>query len=574
MNKIKNTYEKPDTSTGIDFIRSIIKNDLEDNKEIVITTRFPPEPNGYIHIGHAKSIFLNFSIANENNGIFNLRFDDTNPAKEEVKYVEAIKADLKWLGVDWKDNIYYSSDYFDKLHTYAIELIKKGKAYVCSLNADQTREFRGTLKEPGTNSPYRNRTEEENLELFTKMCNGEFGDGEHVLRAKIDMASPNLNMRDPVIYRIKKVAHHRTGDNWSVYPMYDFTHCLSDSIENITHSICTLEFENNKPLYLWFLNELNIHPQPKQIEFARLNLTHTVLSKRMLSELVEKGYVSGWDDPRMPTISGLRKRGYTPSAIRKFCELIGVAKRDSTVDMALLEHCIRNDLNKTATRAMAVLKPLLVVIENYPKDISNDELDYINNPEDPDMGTRKVPFSRELFIEEDDFCEDPPKKFFRLTIGREVRLRYAFYIKCTGVEKDEKTGKVTKIICTYDPKTRGGSSPDKRKVKSTIHWVSANHSIKADVRLFNTLFTKENPIKDKSGRKFTDFINSDSVEVLESCRIEPGLKNADVNTRYQFERKGYFTLDPDSLSSDVPVFNRIVSLRDTWAKISKRQKKG
>ena len=552
-----------------DFIREIIREDLKAGKfDSRVHTRFPPEPNGYLHIGHAKSICLNFGIANEFKGLCNLRFDDTNPTKEEVEYVESIKEDVKWLGFDWDKREYYASDYFEKMYGYAVELIKKGKAYVCDLNADEIREYRGTLTEPGKESPYRNRAVEENLELFEKMRKGEFPDGSHTLRAKIDMKSGNINMRDPVIYRIMHAEHHRTGNKWRIYPMYDFAHCVSDSIEGITHSICTLEFEDHRPLYDWFLNELGIY-HPRQIEFARLNLSYTVLSKRKLIQLVQEGHVNGWDDPRMPTISGLRRRGYTPESIRNFCERIGVAKRDSLVDMALLEHCIREGLNKSAQRVMAVLKPLKVVITNYPEN-QTEELEAINNPEDESMGKRKVPFSRILYIERDDFRENPPKEFFRLAPGREVRLRYAYYITCIDVIKDQTTGEVTELHCTYDPATRGGDSPDKRKVKATLHWVSASHAIKAEVRLYDHLFTK--PVPGEESNDFKTDINPKSLELLKQCFVEPSLAGAKSGDRFQFERMGYFCMDRDS-TKEKPVFNRTVTLRDTWAKIEKAQKK-
>ena len=550
------------------FIKQRIKDDIEKNiNEGRVHTRFPPEPNGYLHIGHAKSICLNFGVAAEFNGLCNLRFDDTNPSKEEDEYVNAIIEDVKWLGFDWGERKHYASDYFERLYEYAVQLIRDGKAYVCGLTPDEMREHRGTLTEPGKESPYRDRTVEENLELFAKMEAGEFDDGSHTLRAKIDMSSGNINMRDPVIYRIQRATHHMTGDKWCIYPMYDFTHCISDSIESITHSLCTLEFEDHRPLYDWFLDELNVfHPQ--QIEFARLNLSYMVMSKRKLLKLVADNDVNGWDDPRMPTISGLRRRGYTPVSIRNFCDRIGVAKADSTVDMAMLEFCIREDLNKNAPRVMAVLKPLKVVITNYPDD-KVDELDAINNPEDPDAGTRKVPFSKVIYIERDDFMEDPPKKFFRLAPGREVRLRYAYFVTCTDVVKNDK-GEITEIHCTYDPETKGGNAPDGRKVKATIHWVSAEHAIEAEVRLYNHLFTKENP--EAGGDDFKSNINHDSLEVLPDCYMEPSLKDAQPGSRYQFERLGYFCVDPDS-TAEKPVFNRTVTLRDTWAKIQKQQKK-
>jgi len=552
-----------------DFIREIIREDLKAGKfDSRVHTRFPPEPNGYLHIGHAKSICLNFGIADEFKGLCNLRFDDTNPTKEEVEYVESIKEDVKWLGFGWDKREYYASDYFEKMYGYAVELIKKGRAYVCDLNADEIREYRGTLTEPGKESPYRNRAVEENLELFEKMRKGEFPDGSHTLRAKIDMKSGNINMRDPVIYRIMHAEHHRTGNKWRIYPMYDFAHCVSDSIEGITHSICTLEFEDHRPLYDWFLNELGVY-HPQQIEFARLNLSYTVLSKRRLIQLVQEGHVNGWDDPRMPTISGLRRRGYTPESIRNFCERIGVAKRDSLVDMALLEHCIREGLNKSAQRVMAVLKPLKVVITNYPEN-QTEELEAINNPEDESMGKRKVPFSRILYIERDDFRENPPKEFFRLAPGREVRLRYAYYITCIDVIKDQTTGEVTELHCTYDPATRGGDSPDKRKVKATLHWVSASHAIKAEVRLYDHLFTK--PVPGEESNDFKTDINPKSLELLKQCFVEPSLANSKSGNRFQFERMGYFCVDRDS-TKEKPIFNRTVTLKDTWAKIEKSQKK-
>lgn len=557
---------------SVDFIREIIKKDLETNKYGKhVHTRFPPEPNGYLHIGHAKSICLNFGIAKEFNGLCNLRLDDTNPSKEEVEYVESIKEDVRWLGFDWEQREFYASDYFEKLYEYAVELIKKGSAYVCDLDSDEMRKHRGTLTEPGKESPYRNRSIEENLNLFERMRKGEFPDGSRTLRAKIDMKSGNINMRDPVIYRIMKAEHHRTGNKWLIYPMYDFAHCFSDSIEKITHSICTLEFEDHRPLYDWFLNELNaFHPQ--QIEFARLNLNYTVLSKRKLIQLVQEGFVNGWDDPRMPTISGIRRRGYTPESIRNFCDRIGVAKRDSTVDVALLEYCIREELNKTAPRAMAVINPLKVVIDNYPEN-QVEELDAINNPEDMTMGTRKVPFSKIIYIEKDDFRENPPKEFFRLAPGREVRLRYAYYITCVNVVKDKETGEAIELHCTYDPKTRGGDSPDKRKVKATLHWVSESNALQTEVRLYDSLFTKENPNDIEEGKKFTDYLNPKSLVTLKNCYLESSLKHATPGNRYQFERLGYFFTDPIDSTPGKPVFNRIVTLKDTWAKIEKAKGK-
>ncbi|MDA8079920.1 MAG: glutamine--tRNA ligase/YqeY domain fusion protein [Nitrospiraceae bacterium] len=549
------------------FIREIITRDMETNKYGKrVHTRFPPEPNGYLHIGHAKSICLNFGLAAEFGGLCNLRFDDTNPSKEEVEYVDSIMEDVRWLGFDWQERLFYASDYFGKLYECAVELIKIGKAYVCDLSADEMREYRGTLTEPGRESPYRNRSVEENLDLFGLMKAGEFPDGSRTLRAKIDMASGNINMRDPVMFRIMRATHHRTGDSWRIYPMYDYAHCISDSVEGITHSICTLEFEDHRPLYDWFLDELKLY-HPRQIEFARLNLSHTVLSKRKLITLVEKGHVTGWDDPRMPSIAGFRRRGYTPEAIRNFCERIGVAKRDSVVDMALLEFCIREDLNLKAPRKMAVVRPLRVVIENYPEG-QTEELDAVNNPEDPAMGTRKIPFSRVLYIEQDDFREDPPKQFFRLAPGREVRLRYAYFITCTGVVRDDK-GDVVELRCTYDPATRGGDSPDGRKVKATLHWVSAGHAVEAEVRLYEHLF--KTPALGAGTGNFLDDLNPGSIETLRSCYVEPSLKNALPGFGCQFERLGYFCVDADS-SEGRPVFNRTVTLKDTWAKIEKGKK--
>jgi glutaminyl-tRNA synthetase len=560
-----------DTPPSTDFIRQIIEEDLKTSKYGGrVHTRFPPEPNGYLHIGHAKSICLNFGVAAEYGGLCNLRFDDTNPSKEEVEYVESIKEDVRWLGFDWGDREYYASDYFDRLYEWAIKLIEDGKAYVDDLSADEIRDYRGTLKEPGRESPYRNRSVEENLALFDRMRAGEFEDGARVLRAKIDMASGNLNLRDPVLYRILHEPHHRTGDKWCIYPMYDFAHGQSDSIEGITHSLCTLEFEDHRPLYDWFLDQLNIY-HPRQIEFARLNLNYTVMSKRKLLELVEQGNVTGWDDPRMPTISGLRRRGYTPESIRDFCNRIGVAKKENVVEMALLEHCVRDDLNQRAPRVMAVLRPLRVVIENYPED-QVEEFDMPYFPDDPPrMGGRKVPFSRVLYIERDDFREAPPKKFFRLAPGREVRLRWAYIIKCERVVKDEQTGEVIEVHCSYDPKTQGGSTPDGRKIEGTIHWVSAAHSLQAEVRLYDRLFTVPNPSDGQDGGDFTTYLNPNSLEVLTTCRVEPSLTGAAPGSRYQFERQGYFCVDPDS-SDQRLVFNRTVSLRDSWAKIEKGAK--
>jgi glutaminyl-tRNA synthetase len=559
-----------DSTTPSNFIRDIIEEDLRTGKfGGRVHTRFPPEPNGYLHIGHAKSICLNFGLAEDYGGLYNLRFDDTNPTKEEVEYVESIKEDIRWLGFDWEDREFYASDYFEQLYEWAVQLIKKGKAYVCDLSADQVREYRGTLTKPGKESPYRNRSVEENLDLFERMRAGEFPDGSRTLRAKIDMAHPNVVMRDPVMYRILHETHHRTGDEWCIYPMYDWAHGQSDSIEGITHSICTLEFENNRQLYNWYLDALEIY-HPQQIEFARLNLNYTVMSKRMLLRLVEQGVVSGWDDPRMPTISGLRRRGYTPEAIRNFCDRIGVAKANSVVDLAMLEHAIREDLNKRAPRVLGVLRPLRVVIDNYPEDLV-EEMECINNPEDASMGTRKVPFSRVLYLEREDFREDPPKKWFRLAPGREVRLRYAYFVTCVDVVKDEN-GEVVELHCTYDPATRGGDSPDGRKVRGTLHWVSAAHSLPAEVRLYDQLFLKPDPGDVEEGSDFTVNLNPNSLEVLTSCRVEPSLAGAAPGSRYQFERQGYFCVDPDS-SAGMLVFNRTVPLRDTWAKIERAQKR-
>ena len=559
-----------DSAPVSNFIRNIIADDLKVNKnQGRVHTRFPPEPNGYLHIGHAKSICLNFGIAAEHEmGLCNLRFDDTNPSKEDVEYIESIKSDVRWLGFDWEDRLCYASDYFERLYEYAVQLIKRERAYVCDLSSDEIREYRGTLTKPGRESPFRARPVEENLDLFARMRAGEFEDGARVLRAKIDMASPNLNMRDPVLYRVLRAPHHRTGDKWCIYPMYDYTHCLSDSIEGITHSICTLEFEDHRPLYDWVLDQLDVDCHPQQIEFARLNLSHTVMSKRKLLELVEQGLVAGWDDPRMPTISGLRRRGYTSSSIRDFCDRIGVAKRDSLVDIALLEHCIRQDLNSTAPRVMGVLRPLRVVIDNYPEG-EEEELDAVNNPEDPTMGTRKVPFSRVLYIEQEDFLEDPPKKFFRLSPGREVRLRYAYFIKCVDVVKDQKTGEVTELHCTYDPETKGGAAQDGRKVKATLHWVSAAHSLEAETRLYDHLFTVTNPDRGKDGPDFKTCLNPDSLTTLTSCRVEPSLGSAAPGDRYQFERQGYFCVDSVDSSDKALTFNRTVTMRDTWAKVKK-----
>jgi glutaminyl-tRNA synthetase len=547
-----------------DFIRDIINKDLKEGKNGGrVHTRFPPEPNGYLHIGHAKSICLNFGLAEEFGGNCNLRFDDTNPTKEEFEYVESIKKDVKWLGFDWEEREYYTSDYFERLYGLAVLLVKKGKAYVCDLSAEEIREYRGTLKEPGKDSPYRERSIEENLRLLGEMKEGKYEDGSRVLRAKIDMSSPNLNMRDPVMYRILHKEHHRTGADWCLYPTYDWAHGQSDSIEGITHSVCTLEFEDHRPLYDWFIDQLGIH-HPQQIEFARLNLAYTVMSKRKLLELVEKKYVNGWDDPRMSTLSGIRRRGYTPEAVRNFCTEISVAKADSTVDITMLEYFVREDLNKRAPRVMGVIDPLKVVIDNYP-DGSSEELTAINNPEDPSKGTRKVPFSKILYIEKDDFMENPPKKFYRLAPGREVRLRYAYFIKCIDVVKD-KDGNMIELHCTYDPETKGGDAPDGRKVKATLHWVSAEHSIPAEARLYDRLFIKENPLKLEKGHDFKENLNPDSLKIVRNCRLEPSLAEVSPGDIYQFERLGYFCVDPDS-TEEKPVFNRTVTLRDQWAKL-------
>ena len=553
-----------------DFIRQIVAEDLASGKHGGrVVTRFPPEPNGYLHIGHAKSICLNFGIAAENGGRCHLRFDDTNPEKEEVEYVESILRDVRWLGFDWGAHLYYASDYFERLYGFAVELVRRGKAYVDSLSAEEIRRFRGTLTESGRESPFRTRSVEENLDLFERMRRGEFPDGAHVLRAKIDMASPNLNMRDPTIYRIRRQTHHRTGDAWCIYPMYDFAHCLSDSIEGITHSICTLEFEDHRPLYDWILDALESECHPQQIEFARLNVSHTILSKRRLLALVQEGRVSGWDDPRMPTLSGLRRRGYTPEAIRDFCDRIGVAKADSTVEIALLEHCLREDLNRRAPRRMAVLRPLRVVIENYPEG-QVEELDAVNNPEDPSAGTRRIPFSRVIYVERDDFRENPPKKYYRLAPGAEVRLRYGYLVTCTGFAKDERTGEVTELRCRYDPATRGGHAPDGRKVRGTIHWLSAAHAVPAEARLYDHLFTTADPSGGGEGRDWKSFLNPASREILTDCFVEPALAGAAAGETFQFERRGYFCVDPDSAPGRT-VFNRTAALRDTWGKIEKGQ---
>ncbi|OAM96571.1 glutaminyl-tRNA synthetase [Pelosinus fermentans] len=555
------------TTISSNFIENIINEDLKNNKNNKkVHTRFPPEPNGYLHIGHAKSICLNFGIARDYNGLCNLRFDDTNPSKEEVEYVESIQEDVKWLGFDWDDRMFYASDYFEQLYECAVQLIKSEKAYVCDLNPQEMREYRGTLTEPGKNSPYRSRSIAENLELFDGMRAGKFADGSRVLRAKIDMASPNVNLRDPILYRIMRAEHHRTGNTWCIYPMYDFAHPISDALEGITHSICTLEFEDHRPLYDWLISSLEMENRPQQIEFARLNVTNLVMSKRKLRMLVEEGLVDGWDDPRMPTISGLRRRGYTPEAIRDFCERIGVAKSNSTVDIAMLEHCIREDLNSKALRAMAVLRPLKVVITNYPEG-QVEELETENNPEQPDMGNRSIPFSREIYIEQDDFMEIPIKKFFRLAPGQEVRLKNAYFIKCEEVIKDQETGEVIELRCTYDPETKSGTGTATRKVKGTLHWVSAAQAVKAEVRLFDYLLAEEET--DQGEKDFKDDINPNSLEKLTSCMLEPSLLQATPDQRYQFIRNGYFCLDTKDSTAELPVFNRIVGLRDSWAKAQK-----
>lgn len=554
------------TTVAQNFIKTIVEDDLRTGKNNGrVVTRFPPEPNGYLHIGHAKSICLNFGLAREFGGKCHLRFDDTNPIKEDVEYVESIKRDVRWLGFDWGDNMFYASDYFDQLHDYACELIRRGKAYVCSLSTEEIRSYRGTLTEPGRDSPYRARSVEENLDLFARMRAGAFEEGQHVLRAKIDMASPNVSLRDPVIYRIKKAAHHRTGDKWCIYPMYDFAHCLSDSIEGITHSICTLEFENNRPLYHWFLDALETPCHPEQIEFARLNLSYTVLSKRKLIQLVQDEAVSGWDDPRMPTISGLRRRGVPPEALRTFCDRIGVARADSMVDISLLEHCIREVLNERAPRVMAVLRPLKVVITNYPEG-QIEELEAPLHPEYPEMGTRLIPFGREIYIERDDFMEDPPKKFYRLAPGREVRLRYGYYITCRDVIQNS-LGEVIELHCTYDPASRGGGTSDGRKVKATLHWVCAQRAKPARVQNYNHLFTLANPNEAPEGKDFRHNLNPNSLEILENCLVEPHLAAAETGSRWQFERLGYFSVDPKESTPDRLIFNRIISLRDAWAKV-------
>ena len=561
---------KPDTTPPPNFIRYIVEEDMRTGKfGGRVITRFPPEPNGYLHIGHAKSICLNFGLAADFNGQCNFRFDDTNPSKEEVEYVESIQADVRWLGFDWDDRLYYASDYFEPIYDWAVQLIKDGKAFVCELNPDQIREYRGTLTEPGKESPFRNRPVAENLELFSRMRAGEFPDGTLTLRAKIDMAAPNINLRDPVMYRIKHDPHHRTGDAWCIYPMYDWAHGQCDSIEGITHSICTMEYEDHRALYDWYLDQLGIY-HPQQIEFARLNLSHTVLSKRRLIQLVREGHVNGWDDPRLPTLAGMRRRGYPPAAIRTFCDRIGVGKRENLVDLALLEYCVREDLNRWAPRVMAVLHPLKVVIENYPEG-QVEELEAINNPEDPGAGTRSIPFSRELYIEREDFMEDPPKKFFRLAPGREVRLRYAFFLKCREAVKDPATGEVIELRCTYDPETRGGNAPDGRQVKATLHWVSAAQALPAQVRLYDRLFTVPHPSSEEGD--FKQYINTNSLEVINPCWVEPSLAAAAPGSHFQFERLGYFCVDPDSANGR-PVFNRTVTLRDAWAKVQQSENKG
>ena len=566
QNKDNETGKQP----SVDFIRTIVAEDNQTKKwngEVI--TRFPPEPNGFLHIGHAKSFCLNFGIAAENEGGHcHLRFDDTNPVKEEARYVESIQEDVRWMGWDWNEHLYYASDYFNQMYDYAVQLIKKSLAYVCDLDAEEMREYRGTLTTPGKDSPYRNRSIDESLDLFSRMKQGEFKDGSRVLRARIDMSSPNMNMRDPVMYRILHAEHHRTGSKWCIYPTYDWAHGLEDSIESVTHSICTLEFENHRPLYDWYLDNLEVH-HPQQIEFARLELTYTVMSKRKLLQLVEEKHVVGWDDPRIPTISGMRRRGYSPESIQEFCRRIGINKFNSTIDFALLEHCVREDLNKTSNRVMAVLRPLKVVIDNYPEE-QEEWMDAVNNPEDPEAGSRKVPFSKAFYIEQDDFMEDPPKKFYRLAPGREVRLRYAYFITCTDVIKDDN-GQIVELRCSYDPATRGGNSPDGRKVKSTIHWVSATHALRAEVRLYDHLFAKERPEDTADGEDFKSNLNPESLTILSDCMIEPSLKDANTLDRFQFERLGYFCLDRETAKEKM-VFNRTVTLRDTWAKIQKKGK--
>jgi len=558
-----------ETTPGLNFIRAIVEADIKAGKNGGrVHTRFPPEPNGYLHIGHAKSICLNFGLARDYNGLCNLRFDDTNPGKEDVEYVDSILADIRWLGFDWGDRLFYASDYFEKLYEFALHLIRAGKAYVCALSADEIRAYRGTLTEPGKDSPCRQRSVEENLDLFRCMRAGEFPDGAYVLRARIDMASPNLNMRDPVLYRIRRESHHRTGDRWLIYPMYDYTHPISDALEGITHSICTLEFEDHRPFYDWVLDNLPVPCHPQQIEFARLNLNYTVMSKRKLLELVDKAYVRGWDDPRLPTLAGLRRRGFTPEAIRAFAETVGVAKRESMVDMALLEHCLREDLNRRAQRVMAVLRPLKVVITNYPEG-RVEEMDAENNPEDPGAGTRKLPFSREIFIEQDDFREDPPRKFFRLSPGREIRLKHAYYIRCDEVVKDAQ-GRIVELRCSYDPESRGGGTRDNRKVQGTSHWVSVAHAVNAEVRLYDKLLSVPDAAAEKEEKDFKEYLNPGSLEILKGCKVEPSLAAAGPGRFFQFLRQGYFCVDADS-TPEKPVFNRSVTLRDSWAKIEKAQ---
>jgi len=565
------TDKKSEKNYPSNFIRTIIENDLASGKCKKVVTRFPPEPNGYLHIGHAKSICLNFGLAREYGGVCHLRFDDTNPTKEDVEYVESIMEDVHWLGFDWQDNLFYASDYFDQLYDYAEMLIKDGKAYVCDLSQEEIRATRGTLTIPGKESPYRNRSVEENLDLFRRMKAGEFEEGSRCLRAKIDMASPNLNMRDPVIYRIRKAEHHRTGNKWVIYPMYDYTHCISDAIERITHSLCTLEFEDHRPLYDWFLDQLPVPCHPQQIEFARLNLSYTVMSKRKLLELVQSGTVKGWDDPRMPTLAGMRRRGFTPEAIRDFVVRIGVAKADSLVDFELLQFCVREDLNKRANRVMAVLHPLKVTIENYPED-QIEEFEAINNPEDESAGTRMVPFCKYLYIEQEDFNENPPKGWHRLSPGAEVRLKHAYYITCKEVIKDPD-GNVTELICTYDPSSRGGWTPDARKVKGTIHWVSAKHNIDAEVRLYENLFTIPNINDIEEGKDYRDYLNPNSLKVIKNCKLEPSLKDVKIGEKFQFLRQGYFSVDYDSTVDNL-VFNLIVTLKDSWAKQLKKMENG
>ena len=562
--------EKSMVERSTDFIRQIVEIDLANDKhQGRVHTRFPPEPNGYLHIGHAKAITISFGIANDYGGLYNLRFDDTDPVGESNEYVEAIKKDIRWLGFDWQDREFYASDYFEQLYQYAIQLVQNGEAYVCDLSPVETSQYRGVWTKPGRESPYKNRSVEENLDLFGRMRAGEFDDGSRTLRAKIDMSSPNMNLRDPVMYRILRAHHYRLGDAWCIYPTYDFTHGQSDSIEKITHSLCSLEFENHRPLYEWYLEKLDIY-RPQQIEFARLNLSYTVMSKRKLSQLVEEERVAGWDDPRLPTLSGLRRRGYTPESIRDFCSRTGIAKSDNLVDISLLEHCLRQDLNKKANRVMAVLKPLKLVIENYPDD-QNEELEAVNNQEDDNKGKRKIPFSKQLYIERDDFMENPPRKFFRLSPGQEVRLMHAYYVTCKDVVKDQETGEIVEIICTYDPDTKGGWSKDGRKVKGTLHWVSAKHAIPAEIRLYDRLFSKENPNRVDVGQDYKDYLNPNSVELLTDCLVEPSLAGGQPGDSYQFLRRGYFCIDQDSNDQQL-VFNRSVSLRDTWAKVQKKTK--